>query len=174
MRLFSPTELNGLLHVNKSFLQSHAYLETHLESLPEQMTTPTTPSYQHPPTTTTDPPSPTAAADKLRLTEQEKKSNHIASEQKRRQAIREGFDEIADLVPGLQGQGRSEAIVLQGATAYMRKLLAERWQLVAEGRRMGVDVGRWVMDDVTMRIAAGAAGRMVNGNGYVKERGDTS
>ena len=137
------------------------------------MPKPTTPSSPHPPTTTTtDPPSPTTAADKLRLTEQEKKSNHIASEQKRRQAIREGFDEIADLVPGLQGQGRSEAIVLQGATAYMRKLLAERWQLVAEGRRMGVEVGKWVMDDVTRRIAAGAAGSVVNGKGYGKGRGE--
>ena len=36
-------------------------------------------------------------ADKPRLTEQEKKNNHIASEQKRRQAIREGFDRLAEI-----------------------------------------------------------------------------
>ncbi|KAG9714418.1 hypothetical protein KCU73_g16218, partial [Aureobasidium melanogenum] len=45
-------------------------------------------------------------ADKPRLTEQEKKNNHIASEQKRRQAIREGFDRLAEIVPGMSGQGR--------------------------------------------------------------------
>lgn len=41
------------------------------------------------------------------------KANHIASEQKRRQAIREGFDKITAIVPDLkQSQGRSEATVL--------------------------------------------------------------
>lgn len=41
-------------------------------------------------------------------------SNHIASEQKRRQAIREGFDKITSVVPDLtKSQGRSEGIVLQ-------------------------------------------------------------
>ena len=53
------------------------------------------------------------AQEKQRLTEQEKKNNHIASEQKRRLAIREGFDRLADIVPGLEGQGRSESIVLK-------------------------------------------------------------
>jgi hypothetical protein len=41
------------------------------------------------------------------------KANHIASEQKRRQAIREGFDKITAIVPDLEkSQGRSEATVL--------------------------------------------------------------
>lgn len=97
------------------------------------------------------------AADKPRLTEQEKKNNHIASEQKRRQAIREGFDDIADLVPGLKGQGRSEAIVLSGATAHIRKLLAERHRLVQQARDYGVDPKPWQLDDQTMQIAASAS-----------------
>lgn len=50
--------------------------------------------------------------DRPRLTDAEKKQNHIISEQKRRQAIRHGFDRLASLVPGMEGQGRSEALVL--------------------------------------------------------------
>ena len=49
---------------------------------------------------------------RARLTEQEKKSNHIASEQKRRNAIRDGFDRLTELIPGCEGQGRSEGMVL--------------------------------------------------------------
>lgn len=70
--------------------------------------------------------------DKPRLTEQEKKSNHIASEQKRRAAIREGFDRLTELVPGLEGQGRSENIVLKKTVDHMRLQLQERQQLIAE------------------------------------------
>ena len=96
-------------------------------------------------------------ADKPRLTEQEKKNNHIASEQKRRQAIREGFDEIADIVPGLQGQGRSEAVVLEGAAAYIRRLLAERHRLLEDARSKGYDVRDYELDAMTMNNAAKAA-----------------
>ncbi|PGH12060.1 hypothetical protein AJ80_06879 [Polytolypa hystricis UAMH7299] len=78
-----------------------------------------------------------AAAEKPRLTEQEKKSNHIASEQKRRAAIREGFDRLTELVPGLEGQGRSEGIVLRKTVDYMRQQLQERSDLVAEIERRG-------------------------------------
>lgn len=70
--------------------------------------------------------------DKPRLTEQEKKSNHIASEQKRRAAIREGFDRLTELVPGLEGQGRSESIVLNKTVEFMRLKLRERQELIAE------------------------------------------
>lgn len=106
--------------------------------------------------------SPAAAAEKPRLSEQEKKSNHIASEQKRRQAIREGFDEIAELVPGYKGQGRSEAIVLQGATAHVRALLAERHRLVQQGRAQGFDVSEFELDTQTMKIAAAHAANEEN------------
>lgn len=92
--------------------------------------------------------------DKPRLSEQEKKNNHIASEQKRRQAIREGFDEIADIVPGLKGQGRSEAVVLQGATGHIRKLLAERHRLVQQAKRLGLDIASLEVDEQTMKLAA--------------------
>ena len=101
-------------------------------------------------------PSPTQIAntpDKPRLTEQEKKNNHIASEQKRRQAIREGFDEIASLTPGMDGQGRSEALVLQGFTAEMKRQLARRWRLVKRLEEHGRDSSEYYIDQTTMALA---------------------
>lgn len=70
--------------------------------------------------------------DKPRLSEQEKKNNHIASEQKRRAAIREGFDRLTELVPGLEGQGRSESIVLKKTVDFMHLQVQERRELIAE------------------------------------------
>lgn len=72
-----------------------------------------------------------------RLTEQEKKNNHIASEQKRRAAIREGFDRLTELVPGLEGQGRSESVVLRKTVEFIRMKLQERRELIAEIERIG-------------------------------------
>uniref|UniRef100_A0A060T8L6 ARAD1D12496p n=1 Tax=Blastobotrys adeninivorans TaxID=409370 RepID=A0A060T8L6_BLAAD len=60
------------------------------------------------------------------LTPEEKKANHIASEKKRRQAIREGFDKITNIVPDLDpSQGRSEAIVLTKTVEFLNNLLEE-------------------------------------------------
>ncbi|PQE28018.1 hypothetical protein CJF32_00005791 [Rutstroemia sp. NJR-2017a WRK4] len=78
--------------------------------------------------------------EKPRLSEHEKKANHIASEQKRRLAIREGFDRLADLVPGLEGQGRSESVVLKKTVDYIRVQLEERRRLVEEAESLGVMV----------------------------------
>ncbi|KAL0935253.1 helix-loop-helix dna-binding domain-containing protein [Colletotrichum truncatum] len=78
--------------------------------------------------------------EKPRLTEAEKKQNHIASEQKRRQAIREGFDRLTELVPGLEGQGRSEGLVLKRTVEFMRDQLAERQALVERIESTGAEV----------------------------------
>jgi heteromeric Ino2p/Ino4p transcription factor len=78
--------------------------------------------------------------DKPRLTEQEKKNNHIASEQKRRQAIREGFDRLASLVPGYDGQGRSENLVLNAALDYMETHLTAYHDMIDEAKKRGLDV----------------------------------
>ena len=78
--------------------------------------------------------------DKPRLTEQEKKNNHIASEQKRRRAIREGFDRLANIVPGMTGQGRSENLVLQATLDHLKKQLDDYRQLVEEAKMKGVDI----------------------------------
>ncbi|KAI9373093.1 Maf-like protein-domain-containing protein [Aspergillus egyptiacus] len=82
--------------------------------------------------------------EKPRLTEQEKKNNHIASEQKRRAAIREGFDRLTELVPGLEGQGRSESIVLRKTVDFIHLKIQERKELIAEIERRG---GRIKRDD---------------------------
>ncbi|GAB0134062.1 hypothetical protein EsDP_00002448 [Epichloe bromicola] len=77
------------------------------------------------------------AEEKPRLTEEEKKQNHIASEQKRRQAIREGFDRLTELVPGLEGQGRSEGLVLKRTVEYMRQQIQERRALIERIEQCG-------------------------------------
>ncbi|KAF3481203.1 helix-loop-helix DNA-binding domain-containing protein [Arthroderma uncinatum] len=79
----------------------------------------------------------TAEREKPRLSEQEKKNNHIASEQKRRAAIREGFDRLTELVPGLAGQGRSEGMVLRKTVDFMHLKLQERKDLVDEIEQRG-------------------------------------
>ncbi|KAI8078630.1 uncharacterized protein BX664DRAFT_36239 [Halteromyces radiatus] len=47
------------------------------------------------------------------LSEDQKKANHIASEQKRRANIRIGFDQLVDIVPTLNECQRSESLILQ-------------------------------------------------------------
>lgn len=53
------------------------------------------------------------------LSEDQKKANHIASEQKRRANIRIGFDQLVDMVPALDNCHRSEALILQKCNVYM-------------------------------------------------------
>ncbi|TGZ84510.1 hypothetical protein EX30DRAFT_337037 [Ascodesmis nigricans] len=80
------------------------------------------------------------SSERPRLSEQEKKNNHIASEQKRRLAIREGFDRLTEIVPGLEGQGRSESIVLKKSVDHMRDVLQERAELVQRIEALGGEV----------------------------------
>ena len=62
------------------------------------------------------------------------------SEQKRRQAIREGFDRLTELVPGLEGMGRSEGLVLQRTVEFMRDQIEERRRLMAQIEENGGQV----------------------------------
>jgi heteromeric Ino2p/Ino4p transcription factor len=89
---------------------------------------------------------PNATTDRPRLTERQKKENHIRSEQKRREAIREGFDRLAAIVPGMEGQGRSEAVVLEATLQHMREQIAKRKELIADGRAKGIDTSQWELD----------------------------
>ncbi|KAF2758753.1 hypothetical protein EJ05DRAFT_363350 [Pseudovirgaria hyperparasitica] len=82
-----------------------------------------------------------------RLTTLQKKANHIASEQKRREAIRKEYDKLAALVPGTEGMGRSEALVLERTIKYMRDQINYRYQMLANAKRMGVDVSKWELDE---------------------------
>lgn len=80
------------------------------------------------------------SAERPRLSEQEKKNNHIASEQKRRMAIREGFDRLTEIVPGLEGQGRSESVVLRKSVDHMREVLQERQELIERIQALGGEI----------------------------------
>ncbi|PVH80833.1 hypothetical protein DL98DRAFT_417878 [Cadophora sp. DSE1049] len=66
-----------------------------------------------------------AAAAKARenLTEDQKRENHIKSEQKRRTLIREGFEDLGELVPGLRGGGFSKSAVLIMAADWLEDLI---------------------------------------------------
>jgi heteromeric Ino2p/Ino4p transcription factor len=89
---------------------------------------------------------PSNANDRPRLTEAQKKENHIRSEQKRREAIRQGFDRLACIVPGMEGQGRSEAVVLEGALQLMREQITKRGELIAQAKDKGIDTTGWELD----------------------------
>ncbi|KAI8055418.1 hypothetical protein BDF22DRAFT_600453, partial [Syncephalis plumigaleata] len=65
------------------------------------------------------------------LSESEKKANHIASEQKRRQNIRVGFASLTSMVPTLSQCSRSEALILQKSVEYIRQLVQRRRDMAA-------------------------------------------
>lgn len=94
--------------------------------------------------------SPSNAADRPRLTEAQKKENHIRSEQKRREAIREGFDRLAAIAPGMEGQGRSEAVVLEATIKYMREKIMERQKIIADAKAQGIDTTGWELPKETL------------------------
>ena len=69
---------------------------------------------------------------KPHLSEEQKKANHIASEKKRRTNIREQYDKLAEMTPGMYGQGRSEGKVLEELVKHGKVLQKEREQLIKE------------------------------------------
>lgn len=64
-----------------------------------------------------------AKAAKENLTEEQKRTNHILSEQKRRNLIRQGFDELCALVPGLRGGGFSKSAMLTQSADWLEEVL---------------------------------------------------
>ncbi|KAF3165819.1 hypothetical protein TWF106_007866 [Orbilia oligospora] len=56
------------------------------------------------------------------LSEAQKRENHIQSEQKRRNLIREGFDDLCNLVPDLRGGGYSKSAILIHAANFLEQL----------------------------------------------------
>ncbi|KAI9892954.1 MAG: hypothetical protein M1814_000838 [Vezdaea aestivalis] len=75
-----------------------------------------------------------------RLTERQKKANHIASEKKRREAIRAGFDRISEVVPGLEGLARSEGHVLVQTVKYLQDETEKRRALLSELAALGHNI----------------------------------
>lgn len=63
------------------------------------------------------------------LTEEQKRSNHIQSEQKRRNLIKHGFDELHVLVPELRAGGLSKSMVLTEGANYLDQLIAANNQM---------------------------------------------
>ncbi|KAL8319099.1 hypothetical protein RB597_006068 [Gaeumannomyces tritici] len=57
------------------------------------------------------------------LTDEQKRENHIRSEQKRRTLIKEGFDDLCDLVPGLKGGGFSKSAMLTMAADWLEEIM---------------------------------------------------
>jgi hypothetical protein len=57
------------------------------------------------------------------LTEDQKRENHIKSEQKRRTLIKEGFEDLNELVPELRGGGFSKSAVLIMTADWLEELI---------------------------------------------------
>ncbi|KAK2066437.1 hypothetical protein P8C59_000261 [Phyllachora maydis] len=57
------------------------------------------------------------------LSESQKRENHIKSEQKRRTVIKEGFDDLCEIVPGLKGGGFSKSMMLSMAAEWLEDML---------------------------------------------------
>jgi len=49
--------------------------------------------------------------------------NHIKSEQERQTLIRQGFEDVGELVPGLKGGGFSKSAVLVMAAEWLKELI---------------------------------------------------
>ncbi|KAJ8126467.1 hypothetical protein O1611_g7171 [Lasiodiplodia mahajangana] len=67
------------------------------------------------------------------LTDAQKRENHIKSEQKRRGAIKEGFDDLTFIVPNLQNGGYSKSSMLNIAGEWLEALIKGNKELDHEG-----------------------------------------
>ncbi|KAI9739417.1 MAG: hypothetical protein M1818_005105 [Claussenomyces sp. TS43310] len=65
----------------------------------------------------------TAKPSRENLTEDQKRENHIKSEQKRRTLIKEGFDDLGELVPDLRSGGFSKSAILVMAGDFLEDLI---------------------------------------------------
>jgi len=70
-----------------------------------------------------------AKAARENLSEEQKRENHIRSEQKRRTLIKEGFDDLCELVPALRSGGYSKSTMLNLAATWLEELLADNESL---------------------------------------------
>ncbi|KAI5296700.1 hypothetical protein KEM55_005728, partial [Ascosphaera atra] len=64
-----------------------------------------------------------AKAARENLSEEQKRANHILSEQKRRDMIKKGFEDLCTLVPELHGGGFSKSMMLMQAADWLEELL---------------------------------------------------
>ncbi|MCJ1408059.1 hypothetical protein MMC19_002132 [Ptychographa xylographoides] len=66
------------------------------------------------------------------LTEEQRRENHILSEQKRRNLIKQGFEDLSELVPGLNAGGFSKSAMLTQAVEWLESLLEGNGRLNAQ------------------------------------------
>ncbi|KAK5171157.1 Transcription factor [Saxophila tyrrhenica] len=97
------------------------------------------------------------SSDRPRLTSEQKKKNHIESEKKRREAIRAGFERLSQIIPGAEGQSRSESVVLQKTVKYLKDQLERKEELKERADRQGVSDGEFekIYNDVEKAVKAG-------------------
>lgn len=68
------------------------------------------------------------------LSEAQKRENHIKSEQKRRGAIKEGYQELSQIVPNLGSSGYSKSMMLTMAADWLEDLIRGNEELQQQGR----------------------------------------
>ncbi len=73
-----------------------------------------------------------AKAPRENLTDAQKRENYIKSEQKRRTLIKEGFDDMCEIVPGLRGGGFSKSTMLTMASEWLEDVLRGNETLEAQ------------------------------------------
>jgi hypothetical protein len=66
------------------------------------------------------------------LTAEQKRENHIKSEQKRRQEIARNYNNLTKVVPGLEASGMSKSVMLQTAGTFVEDLLSVNKRLRAQ------------------------------------------
>jgi heteromeric Ino2p/Ino4p transcription factor len=101
------------------------------------------PASEQTPTSTAKFGSKRAKTSKPRLSASQKNFNHKDAENKRRTAIRERFTELSHLVPGAEGQEKSEQVMLNKTADYLKELLEEQARLeqLAKDKGITIDAG---------------------------------
>lgn len=75
-------------------------------------------------------------AQRENLSEEQKRSNHIQSEQKRRNLIKQGFEDLNKLVPELRSGGFSKSNMLVETAKFMKRLTEENNEIKAQMRSL--------------------------------------
>jgi Helix-loop-helix DNA-binding domain len=90
-----------------------------------------------------DDPGPRPVKSREPLTEDEKKANHVLSEQRRRNLIRSGFATLAELTPSLAGasaSSHSKAAILEKSAEYVMQLQNQVRALSSVCARHGIQI----------------------------------
>jgi Helix-loop-helix DNA-binding domain len=84
---------------------------------------------------------------KPRLTAHQKSDNHKEAENRRRNGIRDQYVALSHLVPGTEGQAKSEEKMLVKTAEYMKQLLEDRRALTAQLEAVGGEASDLMLSD---------------------------